>query len=332
MFKDKTILISGGTGSWGHEITRQLLTKEVKEIIIFSRGENAQVEMQRKLNCKLDRYVIGDVRDPDAVNKVMSRGIDYVFHAAALKHVPICENYPDEAIKTNIAGIRNVIDAAIKYKVKKFVNISTDKAAGPSNLYGLTKAIAERLTIQANCLTMDTEFINIRTGNVLGSNGSIIPYVIDQIKTVNKVRITDRQMMRFFLTVQQAVELLFHATKNGIGGETYIRKIPAFYIIDLIELLVEFYGDSNTKIEVIGIREGEKINEELITQSEISRTDDINKDYYVIYPEIKTGRSYNCSWYDVGGSMLIDKAVISEDNLQSKEQLSKLLKQGGWLK
>lgn len=331
MFKDKTILISGGTGSWGQEITKQLLTKEVKEIIIFSRGENAQVDMQRKFNCKLDRYVIGDIRDRSAVDKVMSRGIDYVFHAAALKHVPVCENYPDEAIKTNITGVQNLIEAAVKYKVQKVINISTDKAAGPSSLYGLTKAIAERLTVQANCLTQDTEFICTRAGNVLGSNGSIIPYVIDQIKTVNKVRITDRRMMRFFLTVQQAVELLFYALKNGIGGETYIRKIPAFYIIDLIELLAEFYGDRDTKIEVMGIREGEKINEELITQCEISRTEQLNEDYYVIYPEIKTGRNYNTSIYAPGGCMKLEKAVISEDCLQSKEQLKKLLKQGGWL-
>ena len=172
--------------------------------------------MNRAFNNPIVKYVIGDVRDKEAVNLVVSQKPDYIFQLAALKHVPICENQPREAIKTNIIGVENIIDAAIRYKVKKFIDISTDKAADPSNLYGMTKGIGEKLTIQANCLTTDTEFICIRGGNVLGTNGSIVPYIIDQIKTCNKVKVTDNRMTRFFLTLPQAVSLIFYA-----AGERY---------------------------------------------------------------------------------------------------------------
>ena len=179
MFKDKTILIDGGSGSWGNELTTQLLEKEPKKIIIFSRGELAQVNMERKFRNNIIEYVIGDIRDADAVDRLFQRGIDYVFHLAALKHVPVCENQPQEAIKTNINGTINLINAAIKYKVKKFIDVSTDKAVAPTNLYGMTKSVGEKLTIQANNLTNDTDFVCIRGGNVLGSNGSVVPFFID---------------------------------------------------------------------------------------------------------------------------------------------------------
>jgi UDP-N-acetylglucosamine 4,6-dehydratase/5-epimerase len=339
MFKNTKILISGGSGSWGRELARQLLLKEPKEIIIFSRGEISQVDMERSFNNPLIRYVIGDVRDKGAVDSIFETKPDYVFQLAALKHVPICENQPREAIKTNILGTMNLIDAAIKHKVKKFIDVSTDKATDPANLYGHTKAIGEKLTIQANCLTTDTEFICIRGGNVLGTNGSLVPYVINQIKTENKVRVTDKGMTRFFITLPEAIELLFKATEWGIGGETYIMNMPSFKIIDLVNLLISFYGNNETKIEITGIREGEKLHETLISEQECHRARYVNKDYYVIYPQIKTGRSYfhqwdaNAHWDEATGLLnILHKKLTSEDNLRNIDFLTDLLKRGGWLK
>ena len=328
MFAGSIIAITGGSGSWGRELTKQLLTLSPKRIIIYSRGEIAQVDMARSFNDKRIDYVIGDIRDRDALNHVI-KGVDYVFQLAALKHVPICENQPREAIKTNIQGIVNVIDASIEFKVKKFIDVSTDKAADPCSLYGMTKGVGERLSLQANKRTKDTEFICIRGGNVLGTNGSLVPYVINQIKQKNEVTITDKRMTRFFLTLPQAIELLLFATEQGIGGETYVMNMPSFYIIDLIELLVEFYGDIKTKIVESGIREGEKIHEVLISEHEASRARYVNDNYYVIYPQIDTGREYFHYW-DHADSRKINK-FTSEDNLKDKEYLTKLLKMGGWL-
>jgi FlaA1/EpsC-like NDP-sugar epimerase len=328
MFKDKTILISGGSGSWGRELTKQLLAKEPREIIIFSRGEISQVDMERTFNNPLIRYVIGDVRDKEAIDRVME-GTDFVFQLAALKHVPICENQPREAIKTNILGTLNLIDSAIKHKVKKFIDVSTDKAADPSNLYGNTKAVGEKLTIQANCLTKDTDFICIRGGNVLGTNGSLVPYVIEQIRTTNRVKVTDERMTRFFLTLPEAIELLFKATAVGIGGETYIMNMPSFKIIDLVNLLVNFYGNSETKIDITGIREGEKLHEVLVTEHEGARAQIINGDFMVIYPQINTGRKYK---HLFDSQEFLNKPLTSQDNLKDIDFLKKLLQRGGWLK
>ena len=337
MYKDKTILVVGGSGSWGNELTKQLLIKEPKQIIIFSRGEILQIGMERKFNNKFVKYVIGDVRDVHAVNDVVSHGIDYIFYLAALKHVPTCENMPFEAIQTNILGIRNVIEAAIKYKVKRFIDVSTDKAVDPINNYGLTKAIGEKLTIQANCETRDTEFICIRSGNVLGTNGSVVPFMIDQIRISNTAKVTDDRMTRFFITFSQAIKLLLNAAEQGIGGEVYVINMPSFYIKDLAELLVEFYGNKDTRIDVLGAREGEKIHEVLISQHEIHRTQYVDENYYVIYPQLKTGRTYYHYWnqedYWDGKiqTPLPEYGLSSADNLKDKEYLRGLLKKGGYL-
>jgi|WetSurMetagenome_2_1015567.scaffolds.fasta_scaffold00103_27 UDP-N-acetylglucosamine 4,6-dehydratase/5-epimerase len=337
MFKDQTIAIMGGSGSWGRELTRQLILKEPKEITIFSRGEISQVDMERTFNNPLVRYVIGDIRDKEAVDKVM-QGVDYVFQLAALKHVPICENQPHEAILTNIYGVINLINSAIKHKVKKFIDVSTDKAADPSNLYGMTKAIGEKLTIQANCQTKNTEFICVRGGNVLGTNGSLVPYVINQIRYTNKVKVTNDKMTRFFITLPEAIELLFIATEHGIGGETYIMNMPSFKIIDLVDLLVNFYGSPDTRIEITGSREGEKLHEVLITEQEGDRARVVNKDLFVIYPQIKTGRNYfhqwdaEAHWNEATGLMnILHHKLTSEDNLKDRQCLTELLKKGGWL-
>lgn len=334
IFTGATILGTGMSGSWGRELTRQLLEFKPKKIIIFSRGEISQVDMQRQFNNPLLEFVIGDVRDAKAVDMVFCRNIDYVFHLASLKHVPICENQPWEAIQTNIIGTMNVINASILHGVKKFVDISTDKAVSPINTYGFTKGLGERLSIQANCMTKDTEFICIRGGNVLGTNGSLIPFILNQIKTKNEVIITDSRMTRFFLTLPQAIELLFQATEEGIGGETYVMNMPSFYIKDLVEILIEYYGNKDTVIKEIGAREGEKIHETLISDNELARTHYVNDNYYVIYPQLETGRTYFHLWDHPDYLQYVNlpaNGLSSNDNLKDKEYLRNLLKRGGWL-
>jgi UDP-N-acetylglucosamine 4,6-dehydratase len=318
-----TILITGGSGSWGRELTKQLLDMNPERIIIFSRGEISQVAMERSFNNPKLEFVIGDVRDEWAVDQVM-KGVDYVFHLAALKHVPICENHPQEAIQTNIIGTKNLINSAVKNRVRKFIDVSTDKAVNPINFYGYTKGVGERLSIQANSMTKDTDFICVRGGNVLGTNGSVVPYIIDQIKT-GEVLVTDKRMTRFFLTLPQAIKLLFQATELGVGGETFVMNMPSFYILDLVELLIEYYGAA--KIREIGAREGEKIHEILVSENEVDRTWRISDDYYVIYPQIKTGRMYPY----LGDGYLPKHGLTSKDNLKDKEYLRNLLKLGGWL-
>lgn len=328
MYKDKVILITGGSGSWGNELTTQLLEKNPRKIIIFSRGELAQVNMERKFQDDRIQFVIGDVRDYESVNRVC-KGVDIVFHLAALKHVPVCENQPQEAIKTNINGTTNLVNACVANNVKKFIDVSTDKAVSPTNLYGMTKSVGEKLTIQANKLTDTTDFVCIRGGNVLGSNGSVVPHFINQIKTQNKVTITDNTMTRFFLTLSEAISILFQAAEFSKGGETYVMNMPSFYIKDLAKVIVEYYGDENTKIEEIGIREGEKIDEVLVSEHESKTTYVFNNDYYVILPEIKINRDYT----HIDKSKKVNfKTFSSADNIKDKDYLYKLLMNGGFLK
>jgi len=327
LFVGKNIIIFGATGSWGHELTKQLLEFNPKEIIIFSRGELAQVNMQRKFKSNKLKFVIGDVRDYRAVDNA-TRNVDYVFLLAALKHVPICENHPQEAIKTNIDGTINVINSAIKHKVKKVIDVSSDKSVSPINLYGMTKAVGEKLIIQANTLTDKTDFICIRGGNVLGSNGSVVPLFIDQIKRFNKITLTDGSMTRFFLTLSEAIELLFQAVENSVGGETYVMNMPSFYISDVAKVLIKHYGNSDTTIKEIGIREGEKIHEVLISEHEVYRSYIFNEDYYVILPELLINRVYD----NLKSKTKVDfNSFSSNDNVQDKNYLTTLLDRGGFL-
>jgi UDP-N-acetylglucosamine 4,6-dehydratase len=328
MFKNRVILLSGGSGSWGNELTKQLLEKDPKKIIIFSRGELAQVVMERKFKDKRIEFIIGDVRDADAVERVFERGIDYVYHLAALKHVPVCENQPQEAIKTNIIGTTNLVNAAIRHKIKKFIDVSTDKAVAPTNLYGFTKAVGEKIVIQANNLTDDTDFVCIRGGNVLGSNGSVVPLFIDQIKRFNEITVTSGKMTRFFLTLPEAITLLFKATEKSVGGETYVMNMPAFFIETLAEVLIKHYGNKNTSIKEIGIREGEKMDEVLVSEHEAPRTYIFDDDYYVILPELNINRDYE---HVVGLTKTTFKDFSSSDDIKDYEFLAQLLSDGGFL-
>lgn len=331
MFKDSVVLITGATGSWGNELIKQLLERDPKQIIVFSRGELAQVMTKIKFNNnhKL-HFIIGDVRDNSAVDRLFSQiQIDYVYHLAALKHVPVCENQPQEAIKTNINGTTNLVNAAIKHKVKRFIDVSTDKAVSPTNLYGYTKAVGEKLVIQANSLTKDTTFVCIRGGNVLGSNGSVVPIFIDQIKNNNEITITVRDMTRYFLTLPEAIRLLFNASEAGVGGETFVMNMPSFYISELGEVLIDYYGNKDTSIREIGIREGEKMDELLISEHEAPRSYVFNDDYYVITPDLDINRDF--SYVDSLSKVDFNK-FSSADNLKGKVFLKGLLDRGGFLR
>lgn len=285
MFNNSTILITGATGSWGQTLTRLLLEEyEPKQIIAYSRGELAQVMMQRKFTDSRIRYVIGDVRDYEALERA-TKGVDYIFHLAALKHVPICEENVQEAIKTNIHGTTNIVNAALANNVKKVIDVSTDKAVDPINLYGMTKAVGEKTIIQANDLG-DTTFVCIRGGNVMGSNGSVIPYFIEQIKAGGPITLTDRRMTRFFLTLEEAIRLLFKASIDSLGGETFVMNMPACRIEKLAEVLMQHYGE--VEIKETGIRHGEKLDEMLISPHDAAQSYCYDDNYFVTVP---TGKS-----------------------------------------
>jgi FlaA1/EpsC-like NDP-sugar epimerase len=282
MFNHSRIFISGATGSWGQTLVTQLLQKyDVEEIICFSRGELQQVLMKRKFNNPKLKFVIGDVRDYEAV-KLATRNVDFIFHLAALKHVPVCEENVQETIKTNINGTTNIVNAAIENGVKKVIDVSSDKAVEPINLYGMSKAVGEKIIVQANNLTDFTKFVCIRGGNVMGSNGSVIPFFIEQIKSGGPLTITDKRMTRFFLTLEEAIELLFKASIDSIGGETFVMNMPACYITDLADVLMEEYGKVDVK--ETGIRPGEKLDEMLISHHESSLSYCYDNNYYLTLP------------------------------------------------
>lgn len=328
MFKDKIILVTGGTGSWGYELVRQLLTHSPKEIRIFSRNESYQFLMRQEFNNHpILNFVIGDIKEKDALlDSCMD--VDYIFHLAALKHVPVCEDQPIEALKTNVIGTQNVIEAAIKYNVQKVVYISTDKASNPSNFYGLTKAMGEKLITHANTLTTNTKFVCIRGGNVLGTNGSVIHIFKKQIKENREIGITDPNMTRFFLTIKDAIKLVFKATSESIGGEIFVMKMPACRIIDLATVLAKAADIKNVKFTTLGIRPGEKIHELLLSEYESMNTITYDSEYFVILPSIPIkGLQEYYSKYQPAN--LVD--YNSNKNLLNTNEIEQMLKKGGFI-
>lgn len=326
MFNNARILITGGTGSWGQTLTQMLLEKyDVKEIIIFSRGELQQVLMQRKFKNEKLKFVIGDIRDYESV-KFATKKVDYIFHLAALKHVPICEDHPQEAIKTNINGTTNMVNAAIENNVKKVIDVSTDKAVEPINSYGMTKAVGEKLIIQGNELSEHTRFVCIRGGNVMGSNGSVIPFFVEQIKAGGPITITDLKMTRFFLTLEEAILLLFKAAEDSIGGETFVMNMPACYIKDVAEVLMDEYG----KVDIleIGSRPGEKLDEMLISAHESSLSYYYDQNYFVTLPTKSNAdlieKYKNLKKFD-------REEFSSKTFLMNKDQIRGMLKKGKFL-
>ncbi|MBB3113624.1 FlaA1/EpsC-like NDP-sugar epimerase [Paenibacillus phyllosphaerae] len=326
MFTNQRILVTGGTGSWGYELIRQLLPQQPKEIIVYSRNESSQVSMSRAFEHPALSFCIGDIRDKEALMKACEE-VDYVFHLAALKHVPVCEDQPYEALKTNVIGTQNVIEAAIANKVKRVIYISTDKAANPSNFYGMTKAIGEKLIVYANLLRSDTKFVCVRGGNVLGTNGSVVHLFMNQIKTKQQVRITDMNMTRFFLTLQDAITLLFKASTESVGGEIFVMTMPTCRITDLAEVLMESMGIEAEMIET-GTRPGEKLHEILLTEFESTTTVVYDDAYLVILPplDIPGLRQH----YSAHKNVDFD-SFSSKDNLMSKEEIKAMLIRGGFL-
>lgn len=308
-FKDKMVLITGGTGSFGKAFIKEILKKEysLKRLVIYSRDELKQEEMRTMYgftDARL-RYFIGDVRDVERLKRAMV-GIDIVVHAAALKQVPACEYNPSEAIRTNIIGAENVINAAIDRGVKRVVALSTDKAVNPINLYGATKLVAEKLFIQGNNYSSlnGTRFSCVRYGNVVGSRGSVVPLFKHQ-KTTGEITVTDKEMTRFWITLEQGVKLVINAVELMTGGEIFVPKISSMKIIDLANLIAP-----EAKVKIIGIRVGEKLHEVLVSTDEAKYTYDY-KDMYVIRPQNLFKELENNIWKK---SKLIKLKFYSSDN------------------
>ena len=285
MFKGKTVLITGGTGSLGTAITKRLLKEDVNIIRIFSRNEEKQIQMESEIADNRLRFFIGDVRDYHRLEMALE-DVDIVFHAAALKHVPKVEYNPFEAIKTNVIGSQNVIDACVKKNVRKAICIGTDKAVSPLNTYGATKLLMEKLFVTANNFLNKEKnppkFIALRYGNVLGSSGSVVPKIVEQIKNHKKITITDPQMTRFSITMDEALDFILHATELGQGSEIFIPKLKAYSIIDLVDTLKEIFGDTDQQI--IGIRPGEKLHETLINREEMRHSWNYKNMYLIANP------------------------------------------------
>ena len=282
LFKDKTLLITGGTGSFGNVVLRRFLDSDIKEIRIFSRDEKKQDDMRHHLQNPKVKFYIGDVRDKRSVDGVMN-GVDYVFHAAALKQVPSCEFFPTQAVRTNVLGTENVLDSAIQHGVKNVVVLSTDKAAYPINALGISKAMMEKVAIAKGRQLGENAATTIcctRYGNVMASRGSVIPLWVEQMKEGNPITITDPNMTRFMMTLDDAVDLVLYAFQHGSNGDLFVQKAPAATLDVLADALKELYH-SDTEVKIIGTRHGEKLYETLVTREEMSKAIDMG-DYYRI--------------------------------------------------
>ena len=281
MFKDKTLLITGGTGSFGNAVLKRFLYTDIGEIRIFSRDEKKQDDMRKELKSDEVKFFIGDVRDYNSVAAAM-HGVDYVFHAAALKQVPSCEFFPMEAVKTNVIGTENVLNAAIAHGVKKVICLSTDKAVYPINAMGISKAMMEKVMV-AKSRTVSPEktiICGTRYGNVMCSRGSVIPLFIQQIKKGEPLTVTDPNMTRFLMSLESAVELVLFAFENANQGDIFVQKAPASTIGDLAQAVKEIFNADN-EIRIIGTRHGEKLYETLLTREEMAQAEDLG-DYYRI--------------------------------------------------
>ncbi len=328
IIKNKTILITGGTGSFGHSVVEKLLKLKVKKIIIFSRDEKKQFDMRNKFDSEKLKFIIGDVRDRETIDSAL-KNVDFVFHAAALKQVPTCEFFPMEAVKTNINGTQNVISSSIKNNVKRVVVLSTDKAVYPINVIGLSKAMMEKIMIAESKNIGEkskTILCGVRYGNVLYTRGSVLPYFVSLMNQRKKISVTDYKMTRFLLPLPDAVSLVLHALVSGEQGYMYVKKSPACTLKTLAEALAEIF-DYKKGIFETGIRAGEKMHETLVTREELIRAKD-SKDYFKIPPESQ-GLDYNKYLY-MGKAVDPEKieSYTSENTtvLQKNEVVKMLLK------
>ena len=281
MFKDKVLMITGGTGSFGNTVLKRFLSTDVSEIRIFSRDEKKQEDMRIALNNSKLKFYIGDVRDYDSVHQAM-RGVDYVFHAAALKQVPSCEFYPMEAVRTNVIGTEHVLNAATANGVKRVVVLSTDKAVYPINAMGISKAMAEKLVVAKSRMQRETEtvFCSTRYGNVMASRGSVIPLFVSQLKEGKPLTVTDPNMTRFLMSLEDSVDLVLYAYEHGKQGDIFVQKAPASTVADLAQALKELFK-SDSAVRIIGTRHGEKLYESLISREEMAHAQDMGGYYRI---------------------------------------------------
>jgi len=324
MFKDKTLLITGGTGSFGNAVMERFLDSDIKEIRIFSRDEKKQDDMRKHYKNDKLKFYIGDVRDLASVKNAM-HGVDYIFHAAALKQVPSCEFFPLEAVKTNVIGTDNVLTAAIDYGVKKVICLSTDKAAYPINAMGISKAMMEKVFV-AKSKTVDpnrTLICGTRYGNVMASRGSVIPLFIEQIKSGQPLTVTDPNMTRFLMSLEEAVELVVFAFHNAEAGDIMVQKSPASTIGDLAQAVKELFNADN-EIKIIGTRHGEKRYETLLTKEEYVKAEDLPGFYKV--PADQRDLNYD-KYFAEGDQKLTSVEEYNSDNTQilSIEQIKEKL-------
>lgn len=332
MFKNKVLLITGGTGSFGNAVAKRFLNSDIGEIRILSRDEKKQDDMRHEYQQKYPehagklKFYIGDVRDYKSIEYAF-KGVDYVFHAAALKQVPSCEFYPLEAVKTNVLGSDNVIDACVKHGVKKAIFLSTDKAAYPINAMGMTKALMEKNVIARSrqLSNDDTVLCLTRYGNVMASRGSVIPLFVEQIENGQPITVTNPEMTRFMMTLEEAVELVLFAFKNGNQGDLFVQKAPAATINTLAKAIIELKGDKDTKIINIGTRHGEKLYEVLVTKEDMVKAEDLGE-YYRIPAD---NRDLNYDRYISKGSSQLD-TVEEYDSHNTRrlnvEEMKELLK------
>ena len=314
MFKNKTLLITGGTGSFGNAVLKRFIDTDIKEIRIFSRDEKKQDDMRNQLKNDKVKYYIGDVRDKSSLDYAMA-GTNYVFHAAALKQVPSCEFYPMEAVKTNILGTENVLDKAISCRVEKVICLSTDKAVYPINAMGISKSMMEKLAVAKSRIASETVITCTRYGNVMASRGSVIPLFVSQLKSGQDITITDPEMTRFMMTLDDAIELVLFAYHQGKSGEIFVQKAPAATIGQLATVLIEIFGNIG-KVKQIGTRHGEKLYEGLLTREEFARAEDLGKYYRVASDD----RDLNYNKYFSEGDQAI--AVMQDYHSHNTERLS----------
>ena len=325
MFKNKTLLITGGTGSFGNAVLRRFLDTDIKEIRIFSRDEKKQDDMRKAYNNPKLKFYLGDVRDINSVKDAV-RGVDFIFHAAALKQVPSCEFYPMQAVQTNVIGTENVLNVAIEFKVKKIIVLSTDKAVYPINAMGVSKAMMERVAVakSRNLDDNDTMIACTRYGNVMASRGSVIPLFIDQIRAGKEITITDPNMTRFMMSLEQAVELVIFAFKNGVNGDIFVQKSPAATIELLAKTLKDMLNRPEHKINIIGTRHGEKLYETLLTKEEMVKAFDL-EGYYRI-PADTRDLNYN-KFFEEGEEIITQAGEYHSHNTHrlTQEEMKNLL-------
>ena len=315
IFNNKTLLITGGTGSFGNAVAKKFLDSSIREIRILSRDEKKQDDMRKKYKNNKLKFYIGDVRDYSSVNNAMS-GVDYIFHSAALKQVPSCEFHPMEAVKTNIIGTDNVLEAAIQNKVKKVICLSTDKAVYPINAMGISKALMEKVIVAKSRNSDSTIICGTRYGNVMASRGSVIPLFTNQIITGRPITVTNLEMTRFMMTLEEAVELVLFAFSNGKPGDIFVQKSPAATIKVLAEALTAMLNKPDHEIKIIGTRHGEKKYEVLLSKEEMAQAEDLGG-YYRVPPDL---RDLNYGKYLDKGEMKFDDS--DEYNSHNTERLN----------